>query len=78
MPAETVKKRIQRAKAALADRGISFDLPTQEELGSRLSVVHDVLYLMFNEGYSTTHGIEPIRDDVCEEAARFVSSPLRT
>ena len=70
-PQETVKKRIQRAKRSLADAQVSLEVPEAEELDRRLAVVHEVLYLMFNEGYSTTHGPEPIRDDVCEEATRL-------
>lgn len=68
---EAIKKRIQRAKAALADQVVSLEFPDAAELQKRLSTVHDVLYLMFNEGYSTSNGIEPIRNDVCEEAARL-------
>jgi len=71
LPAETVKKRVQRAKRSLATANVQLELPTDEELAQRLDVVHDVLYLMFNEGYSTSHGTEPIRDDICEEAARL-------
>ena len=69
--AETVKKRVQRAKKTLADANVSLDLPSDDALILRRAVVHDVLYLMFNEGYSTSRGVEPIRDDVCEEAARL-------
>jgi len=68
---ETVKKRIRRAKDSLATANVSLDLPSGEELAQRLDVVHDVLYLMFTEGYSTSQGTEPIRDDICEEAARL-------
>ena len=71
LPEETVKKRIQRARQSLAKAGVSIEFPGAEELSQRLEVVHDVLYLMFNEGYSTSHGTEPIRDDICEEAARL-------
>ena len=71
MSNDATKKRIQRAKKTLADQNVSLDMPTPTDLQNRLSAVHDVLYLMFNEGYSTSHGIEPIRDDVCEEAARL-------
>ncbi len=71
LPDETVKKRIQRAKKSLATANVRLELPSGEELTQRLDVVHDVLYLMFNEGYSTSHGTEPIRDDICEEAARL-------
>lgn len=68
---EAAKKRVQRAKRSLADLELSFDLPTGNELVERLDAVHQALYLMFNEGYSTTQGTTPIRDDVCEEAARL-------
>ncbi len=68
---EATRKRIQRAKKKLAENQIQLDVPDQNELSQRLNVVHDVLYLMFNEGYSTSTGHEPIRDDICEEAARL-------
>lgn len=68
---ERVKKRIQRARKSLAAANVQLELPSGDELTRRLDVVHDVLYLMFNEGYSTSHGTEPIRDDICEEAARL-------
>lgn len=71
VPAETIKKRIQRARQRLAEQQITVDTPPDSELEQRLDVVHDVLYLTFNEGYSTSHGREPIRDDLCEEAARL-------
>ncbi len=71
LPTETAKKRIQRAKKSLADANVGLDLPSVEQLDQRLDVVHDVLYLMFNEGYSTSRGIDPIRSDICEEAARL-------
>ncbi|MDF1745414.1 MAG: sigma-70 family RNA polymerase sigma factor [Gimesia sp.] len=71
LPNETVKKRIQRAKNSLAESNVRLELPSADQLTQRLDVVHDVLYLMFNEGYSTSHGTEPIRDDICEEAARL-------
>lgn len=71
MSIDAVKKRIQRAKSALAEREISLEFPSPDQLSHRLSVIHNVLYLMFNEGYSTSHGLEPVRDSVCEEAARL-------
>ncbi len=69
--AAAVKKRIQRAKSQLARQKVSMEMPHVEQLPERLSVVHDVLYLLFNEGYSASRGTSPIRDDVCEEAARL-------
>jgi RNA polymerase sigma-70 factor (ECF subfamily) len=71
LPDETVKKRLQRAKGSLAAANVSFNLPGDDQLTARLEVVHDVLYLMFNEGYSTSRGVEPICEDVCEEAVRL-------
>ena len=68
---DAVKKQIQRGKKKLAAQNLTLELPPHEELQPRLSVVHGVLYLMFNEGYSTSHGHDPIRDDLCEEAARL-------
>lgn len=68
---EAAKKRVQRAKKTLAEQQIRIDLPPTGELCDRLVAVHEVLYLMFNEGYSTSHGHEPLRDDICEEAARL-------
>ena len=68
---EAAKKRVQRAKRALADAEVRIDLPPRAELEARLSAVHEVLYLMFNEGYSTSKGPEPLADDICEEAARL-------
>ena len=68
---ETIKKRLQRAKQELIDRQVSLDPPTAEELAERLDVVHQVLYLIFNEGYSSSRGEQAIRIDLCEEAARL-------
>ncbi len=71
LPNETVKKRIQRAKKSLAEANVKLDLPDDADLRERLDVVHSVVYLMFNEGYSTSQGNQPIRDDICEEAVRL-------
>lgn len=68
---EAAKKRVQRAKQTLAQRKVRTDLPADAELQPRLAAVHDVLYVMFNEGYSASQGHEPLRDDICEEAARL-------
>ena len=68
---EAVKKRIQRAKGQLAKAGLRAELPAASQLQQRLHAIHEVLYLLFNEGYSTSSGINPIRDDLCEEAARL-------
>ncbi|MEM9410118.1 MAG: sigma-70 family RNA polymerase sigma factor [Planctomycetota bacterium] len=68
---ESAKKRVQRARTKLAEENIDFVVPKHEELRERLGAVREVLYLMFNEGYSTTTGDEAIREDICEEAARL-------
>lgn len=68
---ETVKKRIQRAKPKLAELSPELELPASSELPSRLASVHRVLYLMFNEGYSTSENSQPIRAEICEESARL-------
>ncbi len=68
---EAVKKRLQRATRDLVDNQVSLDAPPESELAGRLNVVHQVLYLIFNEGYSATGGESAIRVDLCEEAARL-------
>jgi RNA polymerase sigma-70 factor (ECF subfamily) len=68
---ETIKKRLQRATRDLCDRHITLDVPTGEELARRLDGVHQVLYLLFNEGYSSSDGEAAIRADLCEDAARL-------
>ncbi|HEY1859918.1 MAG TPA: sigma-70 family RNA polymerase sigma factor, partial [Gemmataceae bacterium] len=68
---ETVKKRLQRATSDLVDHQVTLDAPSARELLPRLDVVHQVLYLIFNEGYSSSKGETAIRADLCEEAARL-------
>jgi RNA polymerase sigma-70 factor (ECF subfamily) len=67
----TVKKRLQRATRDLVDHHIALDPPAVCELAQRLDSVHQVLYLLFNEGYSSSEGESAIRTDLCEEAARL-------
>jgi RNA polymerase sigma-70 factor (ECF subfamily) len=68
---ETVKKRLQRATRDLVEQQIALDPPAAGELAGRLDSVHRVLYLLFNEGYSSSEGDTAIRADLCEEAARL-------
>jgi RNA polymerase sigma factor (sigma-70 family) len=68
---ETVKKRLQRATRDLVDHHVALDPPAADELARRLDGVHQVLYLLFNEGYSSSEGETAIRTDLCEEAARL-------
>ena len=68
---ETVKKRLQRATRDLVENEIRLEPPSADELVARLDSVHQVLYLLFNEGYSSSEGDSAIREDLCEEAARL-------
>jgi RNA polymerase sigma factor (sigma-70 family) len=68
---ETVKKRLQRATRDLIEHQVALDPPVAGELAARLDGVHQVLYLLFNEGYSSTDGETAIRADLCEEAGRL-------
>jgi len=71
VPEATVAQRIVRAKRTLADAGIQFEVPRGEELEARLSSVLEVLYLIFNEGYSATAGEDWVRPALCEDALRM-------
>src|SRR5262249_3687207 len=62
---------LQRATRDLSDHHIALDPPAADELARRLDSVHQVLYLLFNEGYSSSEGETAIRADLCEEAARL-------
>ena len=67
----TVAQRIVRAKKTLSDSKVPFEVPTGEELESRLSSVLEVVYLIFNEGYAATAGEDWMRPALCEEALRL-------
>src|SRR5258705_4527970 len=67
----TVAQRIVRAKRTLADGHVPFEVPRGVELSIRLSAVLDVIYLIFNEGYSATNGDDWIRPALCEDALRL-------
>ncbi|QIG47313.1 RNA polymerase sigma factor [Nordella sp. HKS 07] len=67
----TVAQRIVRAKRTLADRKVPFELPRGAELMARRDSVIEVLYLIFNEGYSATNGEDWMRPQLCEEALRL-------
>jgi RNA polymerase sigma-70 factor (ECF subfamily) len=66
-----IKKRLQRATRNLIDQQVALDPPPADELARRLDSVHQVLYLLFNEGYSSSQGESAIRAELCEEAARL-------
>jgi RNA polymerase sigma factor (sigma-70 family) len=67
----TVAQRIVRAKRTLAQARVPFEVPQGAERATRLSSVLEVLYLIFNEGYSVTSGEDWIRPALCEEALRL-------
>lgn len=67
----TIAQRIVRAKRTLSTKKVPFELPVGEELKDRLSAVLEVIYLMFNEGYSATSGDQWIRPLLCQEALRL-------
>jgi RNA polymerase sigma factor (sigma-70 family) len=67
----TIAQRIVRAKRILAEKHIPFEGPRGPELAARLSSVLEVIYLIFNEGYSATAGDDLIRPTLCEDALRL-------
>lgn len=67
----TIAQRIVRAKRTLAQKRIPFEVPRKAELGERLDSVLEVVYLVFNEGYSATAGEDWMRPALCEEALRL-------
>lgn len=71
VPEPTVAQRIVRAKRTLAAKRVSFEVPVGSELAKRLASVLEVVYLIFNEGYSATAGNDWMRLDLCEEALRL-------
>ncbi len=71
VPEATIAQRIVRAKRTLREARVPFEVPRGAELDARLSSVRDVLYLIFNEGYSATAGDEWVRPALCEDALRL-------
>ena len=71
VPVPTVAQRIVRAKRTLAEARVPFEVPRGAELAARLSSVLEVLYLVFNEGYSATAGDDWMRPALCEDALRL-------
>jgi predicted RNA polymerase sigma factor len=67
----TMAARITRAKKALADARVPFEVPVGTELAARLASVLEVVYLIFNEGYAATSGESWTRAELCEEAMRL-------
>jgi len=71
VPEPTVAQRIVRAKRTLAEARVPFEVPRGAELAARLSSVLEVIYLVFNEGYSATAGDDWLRPGLCEDALRL-------
>ncbi len=71
VPEPTVAQRIVRAKRTLSDAHVPFELPRGADRDARLSSVLEVLYLVFNEGYSATRGEDWMRPALCEDALRL-------
>lgn len=71
VPEPTIAQRIVRAKRTLSEKQIPFEVPRGPELAARLSSVLEVIYLIFNEGYSATAGDDWMRPALCEDALRL-------
>ena len=71
VPEPTIAQRIVRAKKTLAERQVPFEVPRGAEFHERLSSVLQVIYLVFNEGYSATAGDDWVRPALCEDALRL-------
>jgi RNA polymerase sigma factor (sigma-70 family) len=71
VPEATVAQRIVRAKRTLAEAKVPFEIPRLEERKPRLASVLQVIYLIYNEGYSASAGAEWQRPDLCREALRL-------
>ena len=67
----TIAQRIVRAKRTLTEAHVPFEVPRGAELAVRLSSVLEVIYLIFNEGYSATSGDDWLRPELCEDALRL-------
>lgn len=71
VPEATLAQRLVRAKRTLAEAKVPFELPSADQLGERLASVLEVVYLIFNEGYTATSGADWMRPALCDEALRL-------
>jgi RNA polymerase sigma factor (sigma-70 family) len=71
VPEPTIAQRIVRAKRTLTEARVPYELPRGEALGERLASVLEVVYLIFNEGYTATAGDDWMRPALCDEALRL-------
>jgi RNA polymerase sigma factor (sigma-70 family) len=68
---ETIQKRLYRTKEKIREEKISLNYPSVSEMPERTETVLKTLYLLFNEGYNSSHPVKLIREDLCEEAMRL-------
>jgi RNA polymerase sigma-70 factor, ECF subfamily len=71
VPEPTIAQRIVRAKKALSEASVPFEVPSADQRATRLASVLEVIYLIFNEGYSATAGDDWMRPSLCAEAVRL-------
>ena len=71
VPDATIAQRIVRAKRTLSESGLAYETPRGEELSERLASVLEVVYLIFNEGYTAARGEDWLRPQLCQEALRM-------
>jgi RNA polymerase sigma factor (sigma-70 family) len=71
LPESTIAQRIVRAKRTLSDSGLEYETPRGDELSRRLATVLEVVYLIFNEGYTASRGQDWVRPQLCNEALRM-------
>jgi predicted RNA polymerase sigma factor len=71
LPDATIAQRIVRAKRTLSESGLAYETPRWEELSERLASVLEVVYLIFNEGFTAARGVDWLRPQLCNEALRI-------
>jgi RNA polymerase sigma factor (sigma-70 family) len=71
LPDATIAQRIVRAKRTLSESGLAYETPRGGELSERLASVLEVIYLIFNEGYTAARGVDWLRPQLCNEALRI-------
>jgi RNA polymerase sigma factor (sigma-70 family) len=71
LPEATIAQRIVRAKRTLSESGLAYEIPRGEELSQRLASVLEVVYLIFNEGYTAARGEHWLRPQLCHDALRM-------
>jgi predicted RNA polymerase sigma factor len=71
LPEATIGQRIVRAKRTLSESGLAYETPRGDQLSARLASVLEVVYLIFNEGYTAARGEEWLRPQLCNEALRM-------